>query len=309
MTVQVQSYHVPVLLKESVDALDIKSNGVYADATYGGGGHSREILSRLGENGKLFAFDKDADAIDNFNAQGNAKSPSFCLIHNNFRFIKNFLCYNDQPLADGILADLGVSSHQFDIGERGFSFRYDAPLDMRMNRLAGKNAASVVNERSQEELEYIFGTYGEVDSPGRVAAAVIKAREKKRIETTADLAIAVKQFYNTQTEHKFLAKLFQALRIEVNDEMRSLEYFLQGALESLKSGGRLSIITYHSLEDRMVKNFLKCGNVQGEVKKDFYGRIECPFKLVTRKPVVPSEAEISSNTRSRSAKLRVAEKI
>lgn len=309
MTDQVLSYHTPALLMESVNSLEIKSNGIYIDATYGGGGHSREILSRLGGKGKLFAFDKDADAIENCKEHGNPDDSRFCLIHNNFRFIKNFLTYNACPLADGILADLGVSSHQFDIGERGFSFRYDAPLDMRMNKLSGKNAASLVNEKSQEELEYIFGTYGEVENPGRIASAVVKSRTRKRIETTADLAIAVKAFYNERTEHKFLAKLFQALRIEVNDEMRSLEYFLQAALDSLKSGGRLSIITYHSLEDRMVKNFLRSGNIKGEVKKNFYGELESPFKLVTRKAITPSQDEISSNTRSRSAKLRVAEKI
>ncbi len=308
--VQPVSYHIPVLLKESVDALQVKSNGFYIDATFGGGGHSREILSRLGDGGHLFAFDRDSDAIGNVAVlEGENGGPLLTLVHNNFRFVKNFMEYNGCNGVDGILADLGVSSHQFDVGERGFSFRYDAPLDMRMNTLAHTDASMVVNEYDQKDLEYIFGTYGEVDSPGRVAAAVVKARGKKRIGTTADLAAAVKGFYNPLNEHKFLAKLFQALRIEVNQEMRSLEMFLEGALESLKHGGIISVITYHSLEDRMVKNFLKCGNVAGEQKKDFYGKVESPFILLTRKPVVPCEEEISFNTRSRSAKLRVAQKI
>lgn len=297
-------YHVPVLLDESVSALDIKSNGIYVDATFGGGGHSREILNRLGPDGRLISFDRDTDAI------GNAPDDKrLILVHNNFRYVENFVRYNGYNGVDGILADLGVSSHQFDSGERGFSFRFDAPLDMRMNQKAQKNAAQIVNGYTQEDLTRIFKLYGEIDKPWRAAEFICKARAIAPIETTGQLSKAVEKMYNQQTEHKFLAKLYQALRIEVNMEMQALEEFLKGALTILKSGGRLSVITYHSLEDRMVKNFMKTGNTEGEVKKDFYGKIESPFEIITRKPIVPTEEEISSNTRSRSAKLRVAAKI
>ena len=297
-------YHVPVLLNESVSALNIEENrnGIFVDATFGGGGHSREILSRLGEKGKLIAFDRDSDAIANA-----PDDKRLILIHNNFRFIQNFtraLGYAGK--VDGILADLGVSSHQFDTGERGFSFRFDAPLDMRMNQLAPKSAADIVNEYPQEELSRIFKIYGELDKPWKAAELICKARETEEIKTTGDLSKAVAKLYNSHTEHKFLAKLYQALRIEVNMEMRALEDFLQGARNSLRRGGRLSTITYHSLEDRMVKNFIKTGNTQGENEKDFYGRSLSPFEQITRKPVLPTEEEISTNTRSRSAKLRVA---
>ena len=300
-------YHVPVLLNESVSALNIEENrnGIFIDATFGGGGHSREILSRLGEKGKLIAFDRDSDAIANA-----PKDKRLILIHNNFRFVQNFV----RQLGfigkiDGILGDLGVSSHQFDTGERGFSFRFDAPLDMRMNQLAPKSAANVVNEYSQEELTRIFKIYGELDKPWKAAELICKARENSPIETTGDLSKAVEKLYTNFTEHKFLAKLYQALRIEVNMEMRALEDFLTGAGNSLRPGGRLSIITYHSLEDRMVKNFIKTGNVQGNEEKDFYGRSLSPFSQINRKPILPTEDEIASNTRSRSAKLRVAELI
>ena len=300
-------YHVPVLLNESVSALNIENNrnGIFIDATFGGGGHSREILSRLGDRGKLIAFDRDSDAIANA-----PDDQRLILIHNNFRFVQNFV----RQLGfigkiDGILGDLGVSSHQFDTGERGFSFRFDAPLDMRMNQLAPKSAADIVNGYSQEDLTKIFKIYGELDKPWKAAEMICKARETASIETTGDLSRAVSKLYNNFTEHKFLAKLYQALRIEVNMEMRALEDFLVGARNSLRPGGRLSIITYHSLEDRMVKNFMKTGNTQGDNEKDFYGKSLSPFELVNRKPVLPSEEEISSNTRSRSAKLRVAELI
>ena len=300
-------YHVPVLLNESVSALNIEENrnGIFVDATFGGGGHSREILSRLGPKGKLIAFDRDSDAIANA-----PDDKRLILIHNNFRFVHNFVrALGYIGKVDGILADLGVSSHQFDTGERGFSFRFDAPLDMRMNQLGGKSAADVVNGYSAEELTRIFRIYGEVDKPWKAAEFICKARESKPIETTGDLSKAVEKMYNSFTEHKFLAKLYQALRIEVNMEMRALEDFLQGTIPALKNEGRLSVITYHSLEDRMVKNFMKTGNPQGENEKDFYGRSLSPFELVNRKPILPTEEEISTNTRSRSAKLRVAQMI
>lgn len=297
-------YHVPVLLNESVSALNIEGNrdGIFVDATFGGGGHSREILKRLGKNGKLIAFDRDSDAIKNA-----PDDKRLILIHNNFRFIQNFVRALGYGKVDGILADLGVSSHQFDTGERGFSFRFDAPLDMRMNQLAPKSAADIINSYSQEELTKIFRNWGELDKPWKAAELICKARESAPIATTGDLSKAVERLYNNFTEHKFLAKLYQALRIEVNMEMRALEDFLTGTLGSLKEGGILSVITYHSLEDRMVKNFMKTGNIGGENEKDFYGRSLSPFNLVTRKPVLPPEEEIASNTRSRSAKLRVAQ--
>ena len=298
-------YHVPVLLDESVSALNIENNrdGIFIDVTFGGGGHSREILSRLGEKGKLIAFDRDSDAIANA-----PDDKRLILIHNNFRFVQNYVRQLELVgKIDGILGDLGVSSHQFDTGERGFSFRFDAPLDMRMNQLAPKSAADIVNEYSQEDLTRIFKIYGELDKPWKAAELICRARETAEIKTTGDLSKAVSKLYNNFTEHKFLAKLYQALRIEVNMEMRALEDFLVGAKNSLRHGGRLSIITYHSLEDRMVKNFMKTGNTQGDNEKDFFGKSLSPFELVNRKPVLPSEDEIASNTRSRSAKLRVAE--
>ena len=296
-------YHTPVLLDESITALDLKEDGIYVDATFGGGGHSREILRRLGPKGTLISFDRDTDAIKNA-----PDDKRLILVHNNFRFIENFVHYNGFQQVDGILADLGVSSHQFDSGERGFSFRFDAPLDMRMNRLAKRNAADIINTYEQDELARIFKIYGELDKPYKVAELVCSARNRKPIATTGELSKVVERMYNTNTEHKFLAKLYQALRIEVNMEMQSLEEFLKGAYSVLAPGGVLSVITYHSLEDRMVKNFMKTGNTAGDVNKDFYGRIETPFEIITRKPIVPTEEEISRNTRSRSAKLRVAAK-
>lgn len=298
-------YHIPVLLDESVTALIGNVSGIYADATFGGGGHTSEILSRLSPEGRVIAFDRDADALDN-----RIDDPRLTLIHNNFRFIHNFILYEGYSGGiDGILADLGVSSHQFDTAERGFSFRYDAPLDMRMNKEAKTTAADIVNTGSEDALERIFRLYGEVEGSRRLARMICTARENSPILTTSQLDKAIEKAVPKFAGHKFLAKVYQALRIEVNQEMRSLEKFLDGAAQSLKSGGRLVVITYHSLEDRMVKNFIKCGNVEGKPEKDFYGNISAPLRAVNRKPSVPQEKEIASNTRARSAKLRIAEKI
>lgn len=298
-------YHIPVLLDESVTALIGNVSGIYADATFGGGGHTSEILSRLSPEGRVIAFDRDADALDN-----RIDDPRLTLIHNNFRFIHNFILYEGYSGGiDGILADLGVSSHQFDTAERGFSFRYDAPLDMRMNKEAKTTAADIVNTGSEDALERIFRLYGEVEGSRRLARMICAAREDSPILTTSQLDKAIEKAVPKFAGHKFLAKVYQALRIEVNQEMRSLEKFLVGAAQSLKSGGRLVVITYHSLEDRMIKNFIKCGNVEGRPEKDFYGNISAPLRAVNRKPSVPQEKEIASNTRARSAKLRIAEKI
>ena len=297
-------YHNPVLLKESIDSLVTTPDGKYADATFGGGGHSREILSRLSPEGRLMAFDRDQDAL------ANAPEDSrFQLIHNNFRFIHNYTLLNFPEGLDGILADLGVSSHQFDTAERGFSFRYDAPLDMRMNVQGGKTAADIVNSYTQEELEKILRLYGEVDNARRVAQLICSARSKAQTLTTDDLDNAIAAALPAFAAHKHLARVYQALRIEVNEEMRSLEKFLLGAASSLKSGGRLCVITYHSLEDRMVKNFIRTGSVSGEENKDLFGRRLSPLEPIERKPILPSEEEIASNTRARSAKLRIARKI
>lgn len=298
-------YHIPVLLDESVSALISSTSGTYADATFGGGGHSREILSRLSDNGRLIAFDRDSDAIAN-----RPDDSRLTLIRSDFRWIHNHILHQGHKEGiDGILADLGVSSHQFDTAERGFSFRYEAPLDMRMNQEAEFNAADVVNTYGQEDLERILRLYGEVDNSRRIAQMICKARETARIETTGDLGKAIESALPKFAEHKFLAKVYQALRIEVNQEMKSLEKFLTGAARSLKQGGRLVVITYHSLEDRMVKNFIKAGNIEGEVQKDFYGNSSAPLKAVNRKPILPQENEIAGNTRARSAKLRIAEKL
>lgn len=298
-----ESYHIPVLLEESVSALAIKEDGVYVDATFGGGGHSGEILRRLGRNGRLISFDRDADAIANA-----PQDRRHLLVHNNFRFVRNFVEYLGIGEVDGILADLGVSSHQFDTSERGFSFRFDTELDMRMNKLSGKSAREIVNSYSQEELARIFALYGELQKSRAAAKMVCDARAKQEIKTTAELNAAVSRLYNSNTEHKFLAQLYQALRIEVNAEMRALEDFLAGCAPILKSGGRLSIITYHSLEDRMVKNYMKSGKTSGEIEQDIYGNLQSCYRLVNNKPILPGEEEIRLNTRSRSAKLRVAEK-
>lgn len=297
-------YHTPVLLDESVSALIGSPSGTYADATFGGGGHTGEILRRLSPEGRMISFDRDSDAIAN-----KPDDQRLTLIRSDFRWIHNHIIHQGYPEGiDGILADLGVSSHQFDTAERGFSFRYDAPLDMRMNQEAEFTAADIVNGYAQEDMERILRLYGEVDNSRRIAQMICKARETARIETTADLGKAIEAALPKFAEHKFLAKVYQALRIEVNQETRSLEKFLHGAAKSLKKGGRLVVITYHSLEDRMVKNFIKTGNIDGKAEKDFYGNITAPLKAVNRKPILPQESEIASNTRARSAKLRIAEK-
>ena len=297
-------YHKSVLLDESVSALLGPLDGVYADATFGGGGHTSEILSRISPNGRVLAFDRDADALGN-----RIDDSRLTLVRSDFRWIHNHVIHQGWPEGiDGVLADLGVSSHQFDTAERGFSFRFDAPLDMRMNDMADLTAEDVVNDYSEEELEKIFRLWGEVDQSRKVAGLICSARERSRIVTTSDLDRALERVLPKFAEHKFLAKVYQALRIEVNQEMKSLEKFLYGAAASLKEGGRLVVITYHSLEDRMVKNFIRTGNVEGQVKKDFYGNVNVPLKAVNRKPILPTEEEIASNTRARSAKLRVAEK-
>lgn len=299
-----EEYHKPVLLLESVEALLGNPSGVYADATFGGGGHSREILSRLSPEGRLIAFDRDEDSRANIPDDTRLE-----WIGNNFRFIRNYTLlkgYTDG--IDGILADLGVSSHQFDTAQRGFSFRFDAPLDMRMNREGKRTARDILATYSEEDLARLLRLYGEVENAGRVAALIVKARQTREIVTTTELNEAIREATPALAAHKYLAKVYQALRIEVNDEMRSLEKFLEGAAESLKTGGRLVVITYHSLEDRMVKNFIRSGNVEGKMEKDLYGRTKAPLKAVG-KDIVPREEEIAGNTRARSARMRVAEKI
>ena len=296
-------YHIPVLLAESISALVTNPDGTYADATFGGGGHTAAILSRLNGDGRVIAFDRDIDAI-----QGALKDPRLTLIHNNFRFIENYARHEGVQF-DGVLADLGVSSHQFDTAERGFSFRFEeSPLDMRMNREAGLDAAQVVNTYSEADLERILRLYGEVDGARNMARLIADARSAQALRTTGDLDRAIGRMLPRGAEHKVLAKVYQALRIEVNQEMRSLEKFLDGACRSLRPGGRLVVITYHSLEDRMVKNFIKAGNVEGNVKEDVFGRVQAPLEAVNRKPILPSEEEISGNTRARSAKLRIAQR-
>lgn len=297
-------YHIPVLLKESVDGLDINPDGVYVDVTFGGGGHSREILSRLGDNGHLFSFDQDADAENNI-----VDDPRFTFVHSNFRWLSNWMRYYDIEHIDGLLADLGVSSHHFDDAERGFSFRYDAPLDMRMNREGGKTAADIVNDDTEEHLADIFYLYGELRRSRQIAAAIVKARQRKPILTTQDFLQVVDPLFRREKEKKNMARLFQALRIEVNHEMQALSEMLTSATRLLAKGGRLSVITYHSLEDRMVKNIMKSGNVNGKVEEDpVYGRKASPYNLVNNKVIVPSDEEVERNPRSRSAKLRIAEK-
>lgn len=305
-------YHIPVLLAESISALVTNPDGTYADATFGGGGHTAAILSRLNGDGRVIAFDRDIDAI-----KRALKDPRITLIHNNFRFIENYAeqlrrqkAESSGPAVfDGVLADLGVSSHQFDTAERGFSFRFeDAPLDMRMNREAAQSAAEVVNSYPEEELERVLRLYGEVDGARNMARLIGQARAQAEIRTTGDLDRAIARMLPKGAEHKVLAKVYQALRIEVNQEMRSLEKFLEGATRSLKEGGRLVVITYHSLEDRMVKNFIKTGNVEGKVEENIYGKVQSPLEAISRKPILPAEEEIAANTRARSAKLRIAER-
>jgi 16S rRNA (cytosine1402-N4)-methyltransferase len=291
------------MLKNSVDALEVKADGVYVDATYGGGGHSREILSRLGD-GTLVAFDGDADAERNL-----PDDRRIIFVRNNFRFMRNFLRYHGIGAVDGIIADLGVSSHHFDDSERGFSFRFpDAPIDMRMNRNAELTAAGVLNRYSQERLSAIFAEYGELQRPGRIAAATVEARLTKPFVLVGDLLDAVAPFVPKSDGNRFLARLFQALRMEVNGEMTALKHFLGQTVETLNVGGRLAVISYHSLEDRAVKSFMRSGNTDGQTIKDFYGNEITPFFLPTRKAIAPDDDEIENNPRSRSARLRVAQK-
>lgn len=297
-------YHIPALLDATIQGLDIKPDGTYVDVTFGGGGHSRAIMARLGESGRLLSFDQDADAIANA-----IDDPRFTFVYGNFRFLRNFLRFYDAPQVDGILADLGVSFHHFDDPERGFSFRFDGPLDMRMNRRADHTAAWILANCSEEELARIFTLYGELRQGRRLARAIVKERDTAPVDTVERLSAIAAPFIDKRREKKELAQVFQALRIEVNGEMEALQAFLRQSIEVLKPGGRLAVITYHSLEDRLVKNFMRTGNLDGRLEQDFYGRNMSPLKLLTSKPVVPDEAEIERNPRSRSAKLRIAEKI
>ena len=313
MITTAETYHVPVLLRESIDGLNIQPSGIYVDATFGGGGHSREILKHLGPNGRLYSFDQDADAEKNI-----VDDDRFTFVRSNFRYIKNWMRYYEVDHIDGLLADLGVSSHHFDDETRGFSFRFDAPLDMRMNKRAGTTAADVLNDYSEEQLADVFYLYGELKQARRIAKSIVKARANKRISTTGDLLTALgieattednSQLSITNSQlKKDMARLFQALRIEVNHEMQALKEMLYGAQQLLKPGGRLSVITYHSLEDRIVKNMMRAGNAEGKVEQDFFGRSKAPLRTVNSKVIEPSAEEIQRNPRSRSAKLRIAEK-
>ena len=303
MIITAETYHVPVLLKESVDGLDIKPNGIYVDVTFGGGGHSREILSRIGENGHLYSFDQDEDAEKNI-----LNDNRFTFVRSNFRYLRNWMRYYGVEHIDGLLADLGVSSHHFDDETRGFSFRFDAPLDMRMNKRSGMTAAEILNNYDEEQLADIFYIYGEIKNARKVASAIIKARGTKAIETTGDLIQITESLFPREREKKETAKLFQALRIEVNHEMEALKEMLYGAQDVLREGGRLSVITYHSLEDRIVKNIMRAGNAEGKVNQDFFGRTVAPFRQISNKVIIPNEEEQQRNPRSRSAKLRIAER-
>lgn len=297
------TYHVPVLLKESVDAMDIQPEGTYVDVTFGGGGHSREIVSRLSGKGRLLGFDQDEDAERNI-----VNDPHFIFVRSNFRYLSNFLRYHNVEQVDAILADLGVSSHHFDDSERGFSFRFDGALDMRMNKRAGMTAADIVNTYDEERLADVLYLYGELKNSRKLASALVKARAKQPFETIGEFLEVIKPFFGREREKKELAKVFQALRIEVNQEMEALKEMLEAATEALRPGGRLVVITYHSLEDRLVKNIMKTGNIEGKSTQDFFGNIQTPFRLVNNKVIVPNEEEIERNPRSRSAKLRIAEK-
>ncbi len=296
-------YHVPVLLNESIEGLNINPKGIYADMTFGGGGHSRAILEKLDRNGKLFGFDQDEDAEKNIPDNNH-----FVFVRSNFRYLANFMEWHGIKRLDGVLADLGVSSHHFDDETRGFSFRFDAPLDMRMNKRAGKTAAEILNNYSSEALADVFYLYGELRNARQIAHAIVKNRAQKKIHTTNDFLEILKPFFGREKEKKYLAQAFQALRIEVNGEMNALKEMLMQAAELLAPGGRLVVITYHSLEDRLVKNLFKTGNFEGNTEKDFYGNLITPFKQINNKVIVPGEAEIENNPRSRSAKLRIVEK-
>lgn len=297
-------YHIPAMLQESINGLNIKEDGTYVDVTFGGGGHSRAIMEQLGERGRLLGFDQDLDTLRN-----KLNDSRFTFVHSNFSFLKNFVRYYDIEAVDGILADLGVSFHHFDDAERGFSFRQDSALDMRMNRRASIDARTVLATYSEEELARLFYLYGELKQSRRIASAIVKARSNGEISTTGQLVELVSPFVRRSQEKKELAQVFQALRIEVNHEIDVLKSLLEQSLEILKPGGRLVVITYHSLEDRLVKNFMRSGNVDGKIDKDFYGRVSTPWRLVNNKVIIASEAEVESNPRSRSAKLRIAEKL
>ena len=306
---KVEDYHIPVLLKQSVDGLNVKPDGIYVDVTFGGGGHSREILSRLSSDGHLFSFDHDADAEQNA-SQGDIRlsdDPRFTFVRSNFRYLKNWMRYFGVERIDGLLADLGVSSHHFDDETRGFSFRFDAPIDMRMNKRAGQTAADILNEYDEERLSDIFYLYGELKSSRKLAATIVKRRALKPFTTTGELTDAVERIMPKERAKKDMAKLFQALRIEVNHEMDALRDMLRSAVECLGEGGRLSVITYHSLEDRIVKNVMKSGNSEGKIDKDFFGRVNTPLNTIG-KVIVPDKDEQLANPRSRSAKLRISEK-
>ncbi|MCC8088593.1 MAG: 16S rRNA (cytosine(1402)-N(4))-methyltransferase RsmH [Rikenellaceae bacterium] len=298
-----QEYHIPVLLHESINLLNINESGIYADMTFGGGGHSRAILKKLGPDGRLLCFDQDSDTFNNI-----PDDERLIFVHNNFKYLRNCSRYFGFDRLDGIIADLGVSSHHFDDETRGFSYRFDTRLDMRMNRSAGLTAMDVINNYDETQLKNIFKYYGELDTPGRIARNIVNGRENKTIETVTDLIELAGRPAIKAEQNKFLAKLFQALRIEVNGEMEALKMMLEQSLKMLNSGGRLVVITYHSLEDRLVKNFMKHGNVEGIPEKDFFGNSHSYFKLITKKAIEPSAEEIEKNSRSRSAKLRVAEK-
>lgn len=299
-----EAYHIPALLQESIDGLAIQPGGIYVDVTFGGGGHSREILRHLAPSGHLYSFDQDADAEKNV-----VSDDRFTFVRSNFRYLKNWMRYYQVDGINGLLADLGVSSHHFDDESRGFSFRFDAPLDMRMNRRAGMTAADLLNNYDEEQLADVLYLYGELKQARRMAAAIVKARQLKRIENTGDLMNAIERFLVKEHEKKDMAKVFQALRIEVNHEMHALKEMLAGAQELLVPEGRLCVITYHSLEDRIVKNVMRSGNAEGKVEQDFFGRAKAPLRMVYSKVIVPTEEEVARNPRSRSAKLRVAEKV
>lgn len=298
------TYHIPVLLHESIQGMNLHPGGIYVDVTFGGGGHSKEILRNMGEGSRLFSFDQDADAEKNIINDGR-----FTFVRSNFRYLHNFLRYYGVPEVDAILADLGVSSHHFDDSERGFSFRFDGKLDMRMNKRAGMTASDIVNTYEEDRLANLFFLYGELKNSRKLAAALVKARAGKNIATINDFLEIVRPLFGKEREKKELAKAFQALRIEVNQEMEALKEMLYAATDALKPGGRLAVITYHSLEDRMVKNIMKTGNVEGKAEQDFFGNRKTPFRLVNNKVITPSEEETGRNPRSRSAKLRIAEKL
>ena len=297
-------YHIPVMLNECMEGLAIKPDGVYVDVTFGGGGHSKEILSRLGKKGTLYGFDQDADAENNI-----PEDDRFVFVRSNFRYLSNFLRFHGETEIDGLLADLGVSSHHFDDKDRGFSFRFQGMLDMRMNTRAGKTAADILNTYTEEALSTLFYLYGELKNSRKLASVIVKARETKPLETIDEFLALITPYIGKDKEKKMLAQVFQALRIEVNDEMRALREMLQQAMRLLKPGGRLVVMTYHSLEDRLVKNFFKSGNFEGTISQDFFGNIQSPFRLINNKVITPSSEEVEVNPRSRSAKLRIAEKL